>query len=371
MVERPGEPTVTDRGRQMPADLAPTVTANARRRRHRPGRFQHIYAAIDLGTNNCRLLVARPTGDGFRVIDAFSRIVRLGEGVSKSNRLSDDAMERTLAALSVCADKMARRRVTRSRSVATAACRSAVNGGAFIDRVRAETGIDLNVIECSEEARLAATSCAPLILPEARNALVFDIGGGSTELMWLKVKDKPPGRSPPHHGIEIIAWTSLSEGVVTIAEEFGGIEILPGVYEKMIAKVQNQLKGFEDEHCLNRMIAGGRVQMIGTSGTVTTLAGVHLDLPRYDRQRVDGLWLTFGQASRISRRLAEMSYDERSGHPCIGRQRADLVVAGCAIFEAICRTWPVGELRVADRGLREGILHSLMQQADLDAQAQR
>ena len=373
MVERPGEPTVTDLGGQKPARQPVTdpghdtpLPPNTRRRRRWSGRFRHIYAALDLGTNNCRLLVARPTRDGFRVIDAFSRIVRLGEGVSHSNRLSTDAMERTLAALSVCAGKMQRRRVTRARSVATAACRTARNGSEFIDRVRRETGINLDLIECGEEARLAASSCAPLILPEAQNALVFDIGGGSTELMWLKVKQRTSGPCLPPHGIEIEAWTSLSEGVVTIAEAFGGFEISPGAYERMIAKVQTQLKGFEDAHGLNRSIASGRVQMIGTSGTVTTLAGVHLNLPRYDRQRVDGLWLSFDQASRVSRKLAEMSYDERSRHPCIGRQRADLVVAGCAIFEAICRTWPVGELRVADRGLREGILHSLMQQADLE-----
>ncbi len=338
----------------------------ARQRQHRGGRgrFRHVYSALDLGTNNCRLLVAKPTKDGFRVIDAFSRIVRLGEGVTASNILSEEAMDRAISALSVCAKKMNRRGVTRARSVATEACRKADNGQHFIDRVARETGIELDIIASKEEARLAATSCAPLIAPDARNALVFDIGGGSTELMWLKVKEGQPNDSSPDSRIEIEAWTSLRDGVVTIAEEYGGFDVTPESYERMVEKVEKQLKIFEQDHDLNQQIASGRVQMIGTSGTVTTLAGVHLNLPRYDRQQVDGLWLSFEQARGVSQRLAEMTYKQRTYHPCIGHQRADLVVAGCAIFEAICRTWPVGELRVADRGLREGILHSLMQDAD-------
>ncbi len=301
------------------------------------------------------------------MIDAFSRIVRLGEGVSTSGRLSSAAMDRAVAALSICAAKMRRRGVTRARAVATAACREADNGDEFLSRVKTETGIELDIIECQEEARLAAASCAPLIAPEARNALVFDIGGGSTELMWLKVKPGSAPRRSPESGIEIEAWTSLSDGVVTIAEQYGGFDVTPESYERMVAKVQNQLHTFEATHGLNDRIAGGSVQMIGTSGTVTTLAGVHLNLPKYDRRQVDGLWLTFDQAAEVSRRLAEMSYKQRSYHPCIGQQRADLVIAGCAIFEAICRTWPIGELRVADRGLREGILHSLMQDADRES----
>jgi len=337
---------------------------SARRNRRPRGRYRHIFSAIDLGTNNCRLLVAKPTKNGFRVIDAFSRIVRLGEGISNSDRLSNEAMDRALIALDVCAKKMHRRGVTRGRSVATEACRKAVNGEEFIDRVRRETGIELDVIASQEEARLAAASCAPLITSNAENALVFDIGGGSTELMWVKVKEAPTRRQSPESWIEIEAWTSLSDGVVTIAEEYGGFDVTPEIYRRMVEKVQNQLKSFEQANNLNRQIASGKVQMIGTSGTVTTLAGVHLNLPRYDRQQVDGLWLSFEQANKVSQKLAAMSYQQRSFHPCIGQQRADLVIAGCAIFDAICRTWPVGELRVADRGLREGILHSLMQAAD-------
>ena len=325
-------------------------------RRRRGGRWGHTYAALDLGTNNCRLLVAKPTRDGFRVIDAFSRIVRLGEGVGVTGRLSNDAMARTISALKICARKMRRRGVTLSRNVATQACRQAENCDEFLDRVHCETGLQLDIISSGEEARLAVDGCAPLLDPAARQALVFDIGGGSTELTWLRV---------PHGGrVEVIAWMSLPCGVVTLAERYGGIDVSADLYERMVGEVRTVLQRFDDEHGLGGVLARDRVQMLGTSGTVTTLAGVHLGLPRYDRSRVDGLWLSFDHAFDVSERIRAMSYDARAANPCIGRERADLVVAGCAILAAICRTWPVGRLRVADRGVREGLLLAMMQAAD-------
>ena len=315
---------------------------------------REVYAAVDLGTNNCRLLVARQNGDGFRVIDAFSRIVRLGEGLSQSGRLSEPAMARTVDALKVCAGKMRRRGVTRARCVATEACRKAENCADFIAMAEDRTGIALDIISSAEEARLAVAGCASLLDYDNRHALVFDIGGGSTELMWVGLE---PGR-PPRIG----TWISLGVGVVTLAERWGGVEIGDGVYEAMIGEVASLLAPFEAEHRLAPIMAAGGVQMLGTSGTVTTVAGVHLDLPRYDRNRVDGAWIDFDDVSEVSRRLAAMDYHERAAHPCIGRDRADLVVAGCAILEAISRTWPVGRLRVADRGVREGVLLGLMQE---------
>ena len=318
------------------------------------GRSRDIYAALDLGTNNCRLLVARPTSSGFRVIDAFSRIVRLGEGLSQSGRLSPAAMRRTIDALKVCAGKMRRRGVTRARSVATEACRKAANCAEFIAAVEAETGISLDIVTSAEEARLAVAGCASLLDYDNRYALVFDIGGGSTELMWLQLNR---GQAPV-----VADWISLPVGVVTLAEHWGGIDIGDGIYERMVASVHALLAPFEAEHGLAQVMAEGGVQMMGTSGTVTTVAGVHLDLPRYDRNRVDGVWMDFADVTSVSRRLAAMPYDDRAAHACIGRDRADLVVAGCAILEAISSTWPVGRLRVADRGVREGVLLGLMQE---------
>ena len=317
-----------------------------------------VYAALDLGTNNCRLLVARPTGDGFRVIDAFSRIVRLGEGMSATGRMSEAAMARAIRALKICAGKMRRRGVTRARAVATEACRRASNGDAFLARVRRTTGLDLEVISNDEEASLALFGCAPLLDDSVAHALVFDIGGGSTEIGWMTA----PGGSRPEPGVapRLRGWHSIPIGVVTLAERHGGRRITAQCYETMIAEVDAALAPFETRYRLGPLAAAGGIQMIGTSGTVTTLAGVHKRLPRYDRTRVDGTYLDFDTVRRVSRRIAGMSYEARVAQPCIGRERADLVVAGCAILEAVCATWPVGRLRVADRGLREGMLFLMM-----------
>ena len=323
--------------------------------------WRESYGALDLGTNNCRLLIARPTRTEFRVIDAFSRIVRLGEGLGGSGWLAEAAMERTLEALSVCANKLRRRRVTRLRAVATEACRRAANGADFLERVQDETGIALEVITPVEEARLALTGCAPLLDEGVPNALVFDIGGGSTQIGWLAADEadekRRAGRRIP---LTPRASVSVPYGVVALAERRGSGE---QAYEALVAEVSEALAPFERDHRVNDLAGSGRLQMLGTSGTVTTLVGLHKGLPRYIRDRVDGEHLDFETIRALSRRIAGMTHKERAAQPCIGPERADLVVAGCAILEAICRTWPVGRLRVADRGLREGILVSLMRRA--------
>ncbi|HWP25392.1 MAG TPA: Ppx/GppA phosphatase family protein [Xanthobacteraceae bacterium] len=313
------------------------------------------YAALDLGTNNCRLLVARPTRDSFRVIDAFSRIVRLGEGITASGRLSEAAIARAVEALRVCRAKMKNRGVTRARMVATEACRSADNGGEFLQRVREQVGIELEVVDRETEAFLAATGCTPLIDPEANGVILFDIGGGSSELVRL---DRPtPARfGPPHPAIR--AWTSLPIGVVTLAERHGGIDVSPELFETMTAEVAEHVQGFVAVH------GDGTdgLHLLGTSGTVTTIAGVHLELPRYERRHVDGCWMGEAEVTSVIERLLAMSYEERVANPCIGVERADLVLAGCAILEAIRRAFPCTRLRVADRGLREGMLVQMMRE---------
>lgn len=330
------------------------------------------YAALDLGTNNCRLLIARPAAGGFRVVDAFSRIVRLGEGLSASGALSEAAMARTLDALQVCAGKIEHRRVAAGRYVATEACRRAANCAAFLDQVRDEIGIELEIISTAEEARLVVTGCAPLLHPRIPYALVFDIGGGSTEIVWLRQRGPRGGRHgarteprrerrghsrvPP----EILGSTSLPFGVVTFTERFGGIVVSPASYRAMVGEAAAALAPFEGSHGIRHQVRAGRVQMLGSSGTVTTLAGVHLALPRYIRALVDGSTLTFDQIETVSRHLADLDLEGRAASPCVGRERADLVLSGCAILDAICATWPVGRLRVADRGIREGILCDLM-----------
>lgn len=325
---------------------------------------QGLYAALDLGTNNCRLLVAKPSRDGFRVVDAFSRIVRLGEGLAASGRLSGPAMSRTLEALKVCATKIRRRGVTRVRAVATEACRRADNCENFLERVRRETGIELEIISQNEEAALAICGCAPLIDPDIPDILLFDIGGGSTEICWLKAEPAPggPAEGAPLAAAELslFAWASVPIGVITLAERHGGGEISPETYQAMVTEMAAAVAVFDARHQVTASVAGGKLQMLGTSGTVTTLAGVHKELPRYDRSRVDGSYLDMATVHAICGRITAMTYAQRAAHPCIGPERADLVVAGCAILSALCRLWPAERLRVADRGLREGMLYAMI-----------
>jgi exopolyphosphatase/guanosine-5'-triphosphate,3'-diphosphate pyrophosphatase len=318
-------------------------------------RFAPQYAALDLGTNNCRLLVAQPAGSGFRVVDAFSRIVRLGEGLAASGVLSEDAMARALEALKICADKIAGRRVAAGRYVATEACRQAANCEVFLARVREEIGIEIEIISSTEEARLVVAGCAPLLNPRFPYAIVFDIGGGSTEIVWLRLWGGGHRGRP-----EILGSMSLPFGVVTLTDRFGGTEVSPATYRAMAAEAVAALAPFERANDIQRHVRTGRVQMLGSSGTVTTLAGIHLALPRYTRALVDGSVLTFEQISVVSTHLAGLDLAGRAANPCIGRERADLVLSGCAILDAICAAWPVGRLRVADRGVREGILFDLM-----------
>jgi exopolyphosphatase/guanosine-5'-triphosphate,3'-diphosphate pyrophosphatase len=312
------------------------------------------YAALDLGTNNCRLLVARPFGDSFRVVDAFSRIIRLGEGVTASGRISDAAIERAIGALAICRNKMRNKGVTRARLIATEACRAAANGEQFRDLVADELGLELEVIDRETEATLAATGCTPLIDPQAEGVVLFDIGGGSSELVRLKRSQKSHGGPPLP---QIAGWISLPHGVVTLAERHGGFTVSRDTYEAMVNEVAAMIAPFAREH---HGMHG--IHMLGTSGTVTTIAGVHLNLKRYDRNRVDGCWMGEHEINDVIERLLAMSYEERVASPCIGAERADLVLAGCAILEAIRRAFPCPRLRVADRGLREGMLVQMMRE---------
>src|SRR5713226_7305644 len=316
------------------------------------------YAALDLGTNNCRLLVARPTGDSFRVVDAFSRIIRLGEGITASGRLNDAAIERAVDALGVCRDKMRNRGVTRARLIATEACRAAANGSEFRARIAAEVGLELEIIDRETEAELAATGCTPLFDPEADGVILFDIGGGSSELVRLE-RSAPVRRGPPLPKIK--AWVSVPVGVVTLAERHGGHAVTRDIYEAMVDEVAALIGRFVAEN------GGGidRIHMLGTSGTVTTIAGVHLELKRYERRRVDGCWMVDGEVTRVIERLLSWSYEDRVANACIGIERADLVLAGCAIFDAIRRAFPCERVRVADRGLREGMLVEMMREDDV------
>jgi len=323
-------------------------------------RYPHqrpLYAALDLGTNNCRLLIACPQKPGrFRVVDGFSRIVRLGEGLAGTGRLSDEAMDRAVAALKICADKLSNRKIRAQRLIATEACRRAENGDAFLLRVKEETGLDLEIVTQEMEAHLAAAGCGALMDRKSEGAVLFDIGGGSSELVLV---DRSNGKRR-NIAENIAGWTSLPLGVVTLAEQFGGQNVTRDLFDEMVANVVGKIQVFEKRNAIDHIFAKGGAHLLGTSGTVTTLAGIHLELPKYDRRKVDGIWLTSSQIDDIINRLLDMTYEERAANPCVGTERADLVLAGCAILNAIRKTWPAEMLRVADRGLREGLLTDMM-----------
>jgi len=347
-----------------PAGLSPSVVAPGL---HSPTprpdageRRTPTYAALDLGTNNCRLLVARPTHHGpdsvgFRIIDSFSRIVRLGEGVSQTGRLSETAIRRTIEALEICRDKMNARGVTRARLIATEACRMAENGAEFLAQVYEKLGLELEIVDRETEAHLAAAGCVSLADAAAEGIVLFDIGGGSSELIWL---DGAGRGASPALSERIRFWVSLKLGVVTLAEKFGGIDVDDDIFEAMVDCVTSELDGFIASAATLKRCAN--FHLLGTSGTVTTIGGIFLNLPRYERRRVDGLWMADREIDETVSRLRLMSYNERVANGCIGPERADLVQAGCAILEAIRRAFPAKRVRIADRGLREGMLLQLM-----------
>ncbi len=320
-----------------------------------------VFAALDLGTNNCRLLIARAEpssgNGGLRVLDSFSRIVRLGEGVhGDESELSEAAMERTLKALGVCRRKIEKFDLAGARYVTTEACRRAANTPEFLKRAERETGLAIEVISTEEEAKLAFRGCASLLEKAPSHAVIFDIGGGSTEVLWVEV-----GAGPTEH--RILDWQSLGRGVMNLAEDFGGHALAEGYYDEMAAQIRGKLAAFDARNGIAAQVASGAAQMLSTSGTVTTLAAIHLDLPRYDRGRVDGLSLSRVELAEAAARIRRMRASERFLHPCIGADRSDYIVSGCALFEAVVGLWPVDRITIADRGVREGIVLGLMSES--------
>ena len=332
------------------------MSRSAKRRRggRRGGGRAPVLAVLDLGSNNCRLLIARPAADGgFRVVDSFSRIVRLGEGVAQTHRLSEAAIERTLAALKVCAEHIRATQATHVYAIATAAARDATNAQDLIDRVRAETGIALSIVTPEEEARLAATGCAPLIGEDYQGALVFDIGGGSSEIIWMRREGGP----------RIVHFASVPVGVVSLAEDRAHAAMDRASFEAMRACMVERFAKAREAMDAIAPFHAETYHLLGTSGTVTTLAAVAMDLVRYVRATVDASWHGSAEILHVVDRLIGLDHAGRAAIGPVGPDRADLVIPGCAIFAAIHTLWPCTRLRVADRGLREGMLRELMLEA--------
>lgn len=317
-----------------------------------------LFAALDLGTNNCRMLIAAPDGQGgLRVVDGLSRIVRLGEGLTHTGRLGEGAMARAYQALTACAQRIEARGPVAVGCVATQACRAAANGETFLNRVRKDLGLDFKIIGAEEEAGLSVLGCASLLERDVEAALIVDIGGGSTELSWINPNAVlSGGLNPP-----IIDWATTPIGVVTLAEE----ESEPDEgkaewYEALVTRIADQFRNIGRAEELRPLFEAGKAHVIGTSGTVTSLAGVYLDLPRYTRARVDGYWFDTADCRATIGSLLSQTLEQRAANACIGKDRADLVVIGGAIFDAVLRVWPAPRIRVADRGLREGVLMRLI-----------
>ena len=319
------------------------------------------FAALDLGTNNCRLLMAEIDGASFRVVDGYSEIVRLGEGLSATGKLSDAAMARAYQALRACAERIEARKPVAVGCIATQACRSASNGARFLERIRTDFGLAFDVISHEEEARLAVLGCAALADQSADVVLIVDIGGGSTELSWIDPKAVREAMRSPTLDPPVLAWGSSPIGVVSLCEEMPEPDGDNSAwYEEMVAAVSPGIAKIGSAEALRPAFEAGRAHLVGTSGAVTSLAGVHLGLTRYQRAKVDGLWLSVGQCREAIAKLRALSVEERARNPCIGRERADLVVPGGAILDAVTRVWPAERIRVADRGLREGVLMKLI-----------
>ena len=311
------------------------------------------YAAIDLGTNSCRLVIAEPTPSSFHVVETFSKITRLGEGIIKDNMLSKPAIRRTVNALKICKGVLEEYApIVRMRFVATAACRRALNCADFEKSVAKETGLPMEVISSKEEARLAVVGCMPLLNRMIKRALVFDIGGGSTEISLARITEA--GKT------FIEGFVSLPYGVVTISEAFPARDMTNLAYDTIVERTQKILQEFEDKYQISEAIRNQEIQIIGTSGTVTVLGAVHLNLPRYNRAAVDGLALSGTDIEKVIGKIKKMGYEGRCRHSCIGKQKADLTIAGCTIIEALCSFWPISEITIADRGIREGILLDMM-----------
>ena len=362
----PQRPKLAD---ALPKSVEPSVS--------QPNVPKPLYAALDLGTNSCRMLIAEPFGDKFRVVDSFSKTVQLGAGLEKTGRLSRASMNKTLHAMRICQKKLRRHKVRKMRMVATEACRRARNGTALMRQIKRETGLNLDIINAEEEARLAVVSCAPLVSQHAEQVLIVDIGGGSTELVWIDLTTVAPANRRKaimdlKHGLatdeltpdhaHVVDWISVPLGVATLREQFNDVEDDAGRFALMSLSFEEQLEAFAP-YDLAHSVDG--FQMIGTSGTVTTVAASHLGLRRYDRTKVDGLRLTSPQIEAVIAGYLRLGPEGRRNDPRIGRDRHALIMSGVAILQALIRTWPTDKLSVADRGLREGLLYAQMSADDM------
>ena len=333
-----------------------------------------IIAAIDLGTNSCRLLVARVNVAGIRtnyfrsrpkpvawkVIDSFAKVVRLGEGMYSHDELSHDAIERTMEALSICRKKLDKYNMHSMRAVATEACRRATNKEVLVNRAREELGLNLEVICAEEEARLALKGCSAILDSRIPYGIVFDIGGGSTEVILVRLKrenKRSPGYAVP---FDVIDSISIPYGVVTTTEAVDLADNQEYVHKMLHEKITDMLSEFVSKNKIIELIKNNEIQVAGSSGTVTTLAAYHLGLAQYERRLVDGMTISYEDLHIVIEKIFAMDKQGSLEESTVGFGRADYVLTGSVILKALCEVIPAKTMRIADRGVREGILIDLM-----------
>jgi len=298
-------------------------------------------AAIDLGTNTVRLLVTEADRTAaWRVIDQDQRVTRLGEGLRTSGTLGDQAMARTTTAVVEYVERAARAGATDVLVCATSAVRDADNGAAFVQMLERRTGRPVRVVSGDEEARLTLRGVLYGLPPIAGPLIVFDIGGGSTEFILAE-------------GGALSLAVSLRLGVVSLAERFP----FPATVDRdRYAELTNEVRA----HLATGLPPAVRQRradlLVGTAGTVTTLAALDLGLRAYDSRRVQGHRLSRRAIEALGERLGALSMAERAALPCLEPGRADLIIPGLAIVEATLECVGVETLIVSDYGFREGII---------------
>jgi len=298
-------------------------------------------ATIDVGSNTVRLLVADAgEASAWRVLDEAQQVTRLGEGLAAAGVLGEAPAARTLAVVRAYAERGRRAGAARVRIVATSAVREAANGRAFAATIERATGVALRVVSGEEEARLTLLGVRRGLGDPAGALVVCDIGGGSTEYILAE-------------GARVRALASLRLGVVPLAERFAFPEAVDRArYDALRAEVRGRL-----ERELPTPFRGARgARLVGTAGTVTTLAALDLGLARYDAARVQGHRLGRAAVEAQLRRLGALPVAARGALPCLEPGRADLIVPGVAIVQATLDCLGAEALTVSDWGLREGIL---------------
>lgn len=297
-------------------------------------------AAIDLGTNTARLLIAETDGETITPILVKRHITRLGGGFTREQGLSIEARERTLAAMRDFAKEMAAHRVTALRAVATSAVRDAKNGREFCAEVFDEAGIKLEVIDGHEEGLLTLKGVFCGIDDKRGDFLVFDIGGGSTEYTLSS-------------GEEMRFTRSLPLGVVRLTEGKGSVA-------EMEEKIDRELSGLLEEMEREGMrVEPGRCTLVGTAGTATTVAAIDLEMTDYDYRRVNNHAVSLERIRAIFAKLLPLSPSERLQVAGLEKGREDLIIAGLVLMIRTMETFGIDRLKVNDFGLLEGILLSV------------